>query len=189
MVMPTELATKETTSWDDAETTDALGNSVTSSSWTLKYEFRGAASKTLTAVANSTGWRTSTLVDTFTVAGTYYWQAILTTPTSGTVTGRIILSEGRLVVKTNMADAAANFDGRTQERQDLEAVETAIRVLVSGAVKSYTIGTRSVTKQDMGDLIVWRDRLKAEVARQEAAEKVAAGLGRPNSVFVRFTKR
>jgi len=188
MVIPASLVTKETASWDDLETTDSLGNSVTSALWTLKYEFRGAASVSLTAATNGTGWRTSTLVSSFTVAGTYYWQALLTKG-SPTVTDRILLNSGKLFVKANLTDATALYDASTQAEQDLAAVQAAMRAIVSGgAVKSYTIGNRSLTKMEMSDLIVLESKLKAEVAQEKKAATIAAGLGNPNNLFVRFRR-
>lgn len=188
MVIPKEIIAKETVSWDDPSTVDELGNSVDSSEWTLTYVFRGAAGVTLTAATEGTGWRTSTTVSSFTTAGTYYWQAILTKG-GGTPTDRKLLSSGRLEVKANLADASPTFDGRSQIRKDLEAVQSAIRAIISGgAVQSYTIGTRSLTKMQISDLLALESKLKADLVREEKAEAIANGLGNPNNLFVRFTK-
>ena len=74
----------------------------------------------------------------------------------------------------------------------MAAVEDAIRALVAGA-QEYRIGTgtgnggRMVRKADLATLIEWRDRLKAEVAKEKRADEIANGKGDPNKLYVRFT--
>ena len=187
MVMPVSLITKETTSWDDAETTDAQGNPVQSDLWTLTYVFRGVAGVNLTAAANGKGWRTTTLLNSFVTPGKYFWQALLTKG-SPTVTDRILLNSGSIIVKQNLADATNTFDGSSQAQKDLVAVQAAIRALSLGGAKSYTIGNRSLTKLDVAELIALETRLKGIIQRENKAETIASGLGDPNNLFVRFGK-
>ena len=79
------------------------------------------------------------------------------------------------------------FDGRSQAQQDLDAVQAAIRAIVSGGVvKEYTIGNRSLKKYDMKDLLELESKLKAEVKREQMADLIANGLGNPHNLFVRF---
>jgi len=66
-------------------------------------------------------------------------------------------------------------------------VQAAIRAIVAKGSKSYTIGNRSYTSQDLAVLMQREAQLKAIVARERAAEKVAAGLGDPRNLFVRFS--
>jgi hypothetical protein len=66
-------------------------------------------------------------------------------------------------------------------------VQAAIRAIVSGGVvQEYKIGTRSLKKYEMADLIQLESKLKAEVKREQAATMVANGLGSPHNLFVRF---
>lgn len=68
-----------------------------------------------------------------------------------------------------------------------EAVQAAIRAIVSGGVvQEYKIGTRSLKKYEMADLIALEGKLKAEVKREQAAQLAANGLGNPHNLFVRF---
>jgi hypothetical protein len=85
---------------------------------------------------------------------------------------------------------AGAFDDRSQAEKDLAAAEEAIRALVAGA-QEYQIGAlgsggRKVRRADLAELIKWRDGLKAEVMREKRAEIIAAGLGDPRRVYVRF---
>jgi len=50
----------------------------------------------------------------------------------------------------------------------------------------YTIGSRSFTKLDLGELMERESKLKAEVKREQMADLIANGLGNPHNLFVRF---
>ncbi len=92
-------------------------------------------------------------------------------------------------MRTNLAYSSgpAAYDGRSQVKQDLEAIQLAIRTLVQGgAVQEYKIGNRNLKRYDLADLIQLEARYKAEVKREEQAEMMANGLGNPRNMFVRF---
>ena len=78
------------------------------------------------------------------------------------------------------------LDGRTQAETDLTAVQTAIRAIVAGGAKQYSIGNRAFTKLDLSELMERESRLKAEVKREQKAQLIANGLGNPHNLFVRF---
>ena len=79
------------------------------------------------------------------------------------------------------------FDGRSQSQKDLDACQAAIRSLMSGgAVQEYRIGTRSLKRYDLAELLALESRLKAQVARESKAAMIANGLGNPHNLFVRF---
>lgn len=190
MRIPAAIQAGDTVSWFDASSTDTLGNALTSTSWELTYYLRFNANHEAATVVGSArsdgGWdftisaATSAGFD----AGTWYWQALATSGSD-----KLTLGAGSLQVKASLSysGSAAAFDGRTQAEKDLDAVQAAIRTLVSGgAVQQYTIGSRSITKMRLSDLMELESKLKAEVNRERAAEKVAAGLGNPGTMYVRF---
>ena len=114
----------------------------------------------------------------------WYWQALATSGSD-----KLTLGAGTFAVKASLSytGTPGAFDGRTQAEKDLEAVQGAIRSIISGgAVQQYSIGSRAITKMRMEDLLALESKLKAEVNRERAAEKVAAGLGNPGTMFVRF---
>ena len=55
-----------------------------------------------------------------------------------------------------------------------------------GAVQEYRIGNRNLKRYELSDLFTLRGVLKAEINREEMAEKIANGLGNPRNMFVRF---
>lgn len=190
MTIPAAIRAGDTVAWTLAATTDALGNSISSASWTLTTYFRTATTGegvTAVGVADASGGWTFTIAAGTTAgmdAGTWYWQAVATDGSS-----TITIGSGSLTVQPSLvySGTAAAFDGRSQTQQDLEAVQAAIRSIISGKAKQYTIGSRNFTSIDLPALMQRESQLKAIVAKEKAAESVAAGLGDPRRVFVRFT--
>jgi hypothetical protein len=116
-------------------------------------------------------------------AGQWFGQAIATSGSE-----KVTLGAGQLEVLAALeySGTPGAFDGRSQAQKDLDAVQTAIRGLISGGAKQYTIGSRSFTKVDLAELMERESRLKAEVKREQKAELIANGLGNPHNLFVRF---
>lgn len=189
MKIPPTIQAGDTVSWVDARTTDTLGNTLSSTSWVLTYFLRfNAASEAATVVGTARsdggwGFTISATTSSGFDAGTWYWQALATSGIE-----KLTLGAGTLAVKPGLAytGTATAFDGRTQAEKDLEAVQGAIRAIVSRGAKYYMIGTRQFTSLDLPGLMQREAQLKAEVNRERAAEKVAAGLGNPGTMFVRF---
>jgi hypothetical protein len=186
--IPSQIRAADTIQWRDAPGVDNLGNAISSSDYTLTYYLRtNTASEGATVVGSAygTGWEftidagTSTGFD----AGDWYWQAVAT-KTGSTVT----LGAGQLAVLAalNYTGTPGAVDGRSQAQIDLDAVQTAIRTIVSGGAKQYSIGSRSFTKLDLSELMERESKLKAEVKREQMADLIANGLGNPHNLFVRF---
>lgn len=115
-------------------------------------------------------------------AGTVYWQDYATNGAT-----RNTLGNGTIGVKANLAAATGTFDGRTQAQIDLDAVRAAMRAIVTGgATQQYSIGNRSLTKMSMPDLIALETKLKADVAREARADRLAKGMNSGRAVYVRF---
>ncbi|NDE02596.1 MAG: hypothetical protein EBZ91_12800 [Gammaproteobacteria bacterium] len=189
MRIPSEIRAGDTIQWRDVEGVDNLGNVISSAAYTLTYYLRtntatdGAA---VVGTAYGTGWEFTIAVATSTAfdAGTWFWQAVAT-KTGSTIT----LGSGQLTVLRSLSYSGTPgaVDGRSQAQQDLDAVQTAIRALVSGGVvREYTIGSRSLKKYELADLLQLEAKLKADVKREQMADLIANGLGNPHNLFVRF---
>ena len=189
MRIPSQIRAGDTIQWRDVEGVDNLGNAISSADYTLTYWLRFNAANegaNVTGTAYGTGWEftisaaTSAGFD----AGTWFWQAIASK--AGSV---ITLGSGQLTVAAALSYAGTPgaLDGRSQAQKDLDAVQAAIRALVSGgAVQQYSIGSRSLTKMRLEDLMALESKLKADVKREQMAELMANGLGNPHNLFVRF---
>jgi hypothetical protein len=169
---------------------DLDGNAATSASWTLISYLRTNTNhegSTVTGTARADGgWNMAITATTSAAfdAGTWYWETRIT---SGATVITVGSGTTQVLPGLNYTGQPAAFNGQSQAEQDLAAVQAAIRAIVSKGAKSYTIGSRKFDAADLGQLMQRESQLKAIVARERAAEKVAAGLGDPRSLFVRFT--
>lgn len=189
MNIPTTIRAGDTVKWRDDSTVDVFGNAITSSAWTLTYYLRtntASEGATITGSAYGSGWEFTIAAGTSTNfdAGKWYWTAVATKDSEV-----ITLGNGGLTVNAALtyAGTPAAYDGRTQAQKDLDAVQAAIRAILSGGVvQEYRIGTRNLKKYDLSDLLQLEGKLKADVKREEQAELIANGLGNPRNMFVRF---
>ncbi len=191
MNFPARITEGDTVKWRDDASTDVFGNAISSQTgWTLTYYFRfnrnnhGAKA---VGIAYGQGWEfslTAATTEGFHADDTGYWQAVAT-KAGETVT----LGSGQFQIDANLAyvGTPAAVDNRSQAQKDLDAVQAAMRAIISGgAVQEYSIGTRRLKKMEMADLITLESKLKAEVKREQAAALQAQGLGNPHNIFVRF---
>jgi len=192
MEIPVQLSVGDTVQWIVCRTVDNLGNEISvDTGFSLSYFLRksDAADDDVIEIAgvarDDGGWDFVIPHSQFAAGdeGTYYWSAKASKAAGGTTV--FTIAKGQTTVLPDIS-SATTFDGRSQAKKDLEAVNAAIRALSSGGVKSYMIGTRTVTKMDIADLLKWRSQLKSDVAREEKADKIAQGLGDPKNLYVRF---
>lgn len=181
----------DTVKWRDEPSVDVFGNAITSSDgWSLTYYIRFNRNNhgaTAVGTAYGSGWEftlSSVTTGAFHEDDTGYWQAV-----ASKAGEKITLGSGTFAVEPNLfyTGTPAAVDGRSQAQKDLEAVQGAIRSLMAGgAVQEYRIGTRSLKRYELADLLALETKLKAEVARENKAALIANGLGNPHNLFVRF---
>jgi hypothetical protein len=189
--IPSKIRAGDTVAWKDDPTVDVFGAPISSSTHTLTYFLRTNVNHegaTVVGVADGAGWRTTFPSGTTSNfdAGDWYFQAVATSLADGAKT---TLGAGQIEVLPSLSYAGqpGAFDGRTQTQKDLDAVQAAIRSLMSGgAVQEYRIGTRSLKRYELADLLALESQLKAQVAREQKAALIANGLGNPHSLYVRF---
>lgn len=114
--------------------------------------------------------------------GRYRWTLLAT---SGST--RKTVESGWTEVLRNPA-AAGNFDHRTTARRNLEMIEAYLADSGNLNAASYSLGGRSLSRWSRADLLVERDKWKAEARAEEAAERIGAGLGNPRRLYVRFDR-
>jgi len=78
------------------------------------------------------------------------------------------------------------FDTRTHVKKVLDALEAVIEGRATHDQASYTISGMQLNKMGIEDLMLFRDKYKAEYKRELQAEKLAKGLKTGNKVYVRF---
>lgn len=154
--------------------------------WTLTYTIINAASK-MTVVATADGDDHLVSIPAATtaawIAGEYGWVASVSDGTD-----RHTIESGRIVIKTDLVAQLAGHDARTAARKALDDLRAALATWIStkGHVQSYMVDGVNMTFASAADLKARISILEREVAREEAAERLAAGLGTGRRVMVRF---
>ena len=91
-----------------------------------------------------------------------------------------------MVVKANLA-AASTSDTRSTARQALDAVNAALAAYGAKAyLADISIAGRRQTFRSPAEFLAFRSKLKAEVAAEDNAERIANGLAPRNKLLVRF---
>lgn len=180
-VEPAEVVAGDTWSWQKA-LADYPANA--SPAWTLTYYFRSVAGEFTAAAAASGADHLVTVTKTASAAykaGLYEWTAIVTDGVTRTTLGR-----GTTTIKPDPSKTGAGFDPRSHARKTLEAIEAVLEKRATQDQMRYTIGTRSLDRTPIADLIVLRDKYRAEVDSEEASERLSKGLGGGRKIQVRF---
>lgn len=144
------------------------------STWSLTYRLLNAAGKIdITALAVGDYFKVSE-AKSATAAwapGAYQWQAYVTLSAE-----RYMVDQGRMVVQPNFA-TMSSYDGRSHARRTLEAIEAVIERRATLDQKSYAINGRSLERTPIPDLLALRSQYLNMVKAEEAAERIANGLG------------
>ena len=177
-IEPTQFTAGDTVKW-----TKTLADYPASSyTYTCVYV---NSSATFTATGTADGDTHSITITAATsatlTAGTYNWQAYVTGTSSGE---RYQVGAGTCTVKPNFAAGAA--DVRSHVKKVLDAIESVIAGRASEDASSMSVAGRSITKMTLDELIVARDRYRAEYQRELRAERISAGLGHSGKVRIRF---
>lgn len=173
---PTQVNAGDTAKW-----LKALPDYPATDGWVLSYTLVSSTQR-LTFNASASGSEHLVNVSAATTAawvpGTYTWRARVAL--DGDV---YTVGGGQIVVGSAFATAT---DGRSAARRMLDAVEATLEGRASNDVEQLTISGRSVKHMPVADLLALRDRLRLDVAREQAAERAAAGLPARGRVLVRF---
>jgi hypothetical protein len=178
-VEPASVRAGDTLSWRKS-----LDEYPASDSWVLAYTLINSSAKiTITAGADGADHLVSVAaaVSALYTAGRYSWIAHVSKALE-----RHTVATGVVEVLPDLS-AQATYDNRTPARQALDDVEAALRTYGTKAwMETYTIGGRSQKFRSIDEFMAFRDRLKAEVAREEALLQLQEGLAPKNQLYVRF---
>ena len=190
MPIPKQVRAGDLIQWRDNSTVDVFGEPISSPDWTVTYYLRTNTSSegaTVSSTVYTDGWQFSIASATSAAfdVGDWYFQAVA--DKSGAEKQTIFTGRFEVLAALSYSGTPAAYDGRSQVNKDLDLVEAAIRALLNnGVVQEYKIGNRTAKKYDLSELLVLKAALKAELVREQAAEKIANGLGNPRAVQVRF---
>lgn len=151
--------------------------------YSLSYALRGSAGLiNITATVSGTDYLVNVLATTTANwnAGFYSWEAYVSLGSN-----RYLVDSGSITIETNLATAAAG-DTRTFARRTLAVIEACIAGRAVNGINNYSYAGRSVSKMTVAELLQARNALRIEVNNEEAAERIAKGIGSGRNVFVRF---
>lgn len=173
--IPLEIRAGDTVRWRRE-----LADYPASAGWLLSYAFVGATSvHPAQAVADGVAHVVTLSAATTATwaAGTYRVQEYVSKDTE-----RFSLSAVTVRVLPDLMAATAGMDTRTHARKVLDSIEAWLesKAPTAGAIE---IAGRKVANYPITDLLALRDRYRAEVRREEAAEK---GLGTGGRLYTRF---
>jgi hypothetical protein len=184
MNVPALIYAGDTVKWNEPATPEYSS----AAGWVASLALRHATGNdalTVSGVADGAGGWDFTLTTTQTAqlhANGHWWQVTVTKDGE-----RYTLGTGKLEVAGNIPASGSTYDGRTQSQIDLDAVRAEMRARITGGgVQEYSIGNRSLKKMPMADLIAMETKLKADVARDARADRLAKGMNSGRSVYVRF---
>lgn len=164
-----------------------LGSDYPPASYSLSYKARleNSGTTVLSITASESGDDYIVEVGATTTAawtvGVYHWQAYITRTSDSE---RITIDSGTFEVKADRATATT--DPRTHAKITLDAIEAVIEGRASKDQAAYSIGGRSLSRTPIGELLALRSTYKAEVQREERADRIANGLGHAGNIKVRF---
>lgn len=154
--------------------------------WTLTYSLINADGKiTITGTPDGDEHVLSASAATTAAwdAGDYSWVATVSDGTN-----RHTVESGRITIKADIVAQLGGLDARTAARRALDDLRAALATWIStkGHIQTYTVDGVQMSFANAADLRARISILEREVAREEAAERIAAGLGSGRRVLVRF---
>ena len=157
--------------------------------WVLTYNLRGASVIDIVAITYQDKSFEVNVVAATTAAytiGDYWWSAYCTHAGDSK---RYQVDYGTLEIKADIAQVSTDpYDGRSDVKKTLDAVEAVLLGRASKDQMAYTIAGRSLSKTPIPDLLAFRDKFKIEFAIEEDKEKVRNGKSTGRRILMR-TKR
>ncbi|HEV2350812.1 MAG TPA: hypothetical protein VG028_13305 [Terriglobia bacterium] len=160
-----------------------------SAGWTLHYSLRGVPGSAIDF--DSTPYNVDDHQVNVTAATTSAWL-----PGEYTVQGyavnagtgeRHLIFEGFIKVKANLQSADASYDGRSHARKCLDAIEATLEGRAADDILDSTIEGTIIRRMNPQDLLLYRDRYRAEVRTEEAKAKISEGRATGRNIYARFT--
>jgi hypothetical protein len=181
---PTELTLGETWQWRRTDLADYLA----SDGWSLKYYFRNATNY-FNLVADTYDTDAYQVLESpsdqaalspVPAAGKYDWHAYVEKGVGAALERRKV-DEGVLTVVPNFTTAAV-LDQRTHARKVLDAIRAVLENRATLDQEEMTIGSRSLKRTPLKDLLGLEKEYAARVRTEENREAVANGAAPKNRV-------
>ena len=166
---------------DTAKWTKSLADYPASDGWALSYTLVNATNRyTFSATASGSDFAVTVAAATTTAyaAGLYDWRAQVAK--AGEV---FTVGSGQFIVQPSFASAT---DGRSSAKKSYDQVVAYLADSNNLAAAEYEIAGRRLKRLSVPELIQLKSHLSAEVQRETAATRAAAGLPDQRRVYTRF---
>ena len=114
-------------------------------------------------------------------AGDWEWQLYAIRSSDSE---RVTLDYG--ITKFVLGELDTNNDLRSHAKKVLDAIEAVIEGRATIDQSSFSLGGRSLSRMSVDELMTFRDKYKAEYAREVKKSRIRNGKGSGNSVPVKF---
>lgn len=154
--------------------TESLADYPASDGWTLTYRLAprtAGTAITFSATASGADYSVNVLATTTAAwaAGSYSWAAYVTKAGQ-----RFTVDSGVITISPDPG-VVSSLDSRTHAQRVLEAIQAVIEGRATRDQEEYTIGNRSLKRTPLRDLMLLRDRYRAEVNAEAAGRRLLAG--------------
>jgi len=178
---PAYIQAGDTTTWQKT-----IADYPASAGWVLSYRLINAqAVITITATASGDDHLVNIPAATTAAytAGVYTWVAYVSQGAD-----RYTLAKGSVTVQPDLAAKTAGFEARSTAQKALDDLRAALLgwLSTSGHVQEYEIAGRRMRFATAADIQARIGIAEREVARENAAQRLAAGLPAANRIYVRF---
>jgi len=183
---PEKIIAGDTLIWKRTDLGTDYPNSTHTLTYTARLEGTSAGSSVniaITASASGDDYLINVAPGTTTnySTGVFRWQAYITRSSDS---ARVTVDNGTFEVIANRAINTS--DPRSHAKTMLDKIESILSGRADGDVSAYSINGRSLTKLPVEDLMMWRDRYRADYLREVRAERRDNGQGTGSSVLARF---
>lgn len=113
--------------------------------------------------------------------GDFHWYAFITRTSDSE---RIAVDDGYAKIELDFADT--NADHRSHAKKVLDAIEATIEGRASQDQMSYSIAGRSLSRMSITDLMMFRDRYRAEYNQELKKWRIKNKQDTGNTIKVRF---
>lgn len=175
---PTVITAGDTVSW-----TKTLAQYPANDGWVLSYTLINAQQKiSITSTASGVDYLLAkTAAETASwAAGNYDWQSKVAK--SGEV---YTVEQGKITINQSF-ESQTTYDNRSHAQYVLSAIESVLEGRATSATMEYEIAGRKMKHISHEELYSMRSKYKAEVMREQAADRIKNGLSDPRRVYVRF---
>lgn len=174
-------------SGDSLSVLDTFADYPASDGWTLKTRLvprnTTATAIILTAAAEGDDYRTTAAAATTAGWAAGFYSVSQWVEKAGL---RNTLTSGTLEILPNPAAVAVGYDARSHLAKTVEMIEKMLEGKAGKDVQEYTIGDRQLKHIPLNELLVWRDKYRAQLAGEEAAAGINKGVGLGRKIWARI---